>query len=191
MLTEKQILEIREHLERAQNPVFFFDMGKGYYKSGDYDTALHYFELAYRNGYDIPELQEYLERSELGKRKYGKSGLSSNESEGLPEFLGPALEYETYDYSRLERQARTRVPSASARRTSRTPPPPQPESSRPKPRAQSVQVQPVKPAPTRTPRASKPPAKSSNLEEFYREMQKMEQDIERYMKQKKNFRRQR
>jgi len=25
MLTEKQILEIREHLERAQNPVFFFD----------------------------------------------------------------------------------------------------------------------------------------------------------------------
>ncbi len=173
------------------NAVFFFDMGKGYYKSGDYDTALHYFELAYRNGYDIPELQEYLERSELGKRKYGKSGLSSNESEGLPEFLGPALEYETYDYSRLERQARTRVPSASARRTSRTPPPPQPESSRPKPRAQSVQVQPVKPAPTRTPRASKPPAKSSNLEEFYREMQKMEQDIERYMKQKKNFRRQR
>ena len=25
MLTEKQIIEIREHLEKAQNPIFFFD----------------------------------------------------------------------------------------------------------------------------------------------------------------------
>ena len=25
MLTEKQLKEIREHLEKAQNPVFFFD----------------------------------------------------------------------------------------------------------------------------------------------------------------------
>jgi hypothetical protein len=25
MLTEEQILQIREHLEKAQNPVFFYD----------------------------------------------------------------------------------------------------------------------------------------------------------------------
>jgi len=25
MITKKQILEIREHLEKAQNPIFFFD----------------------------------------------------------------------------------------------------------------------------------------------------------------------
>lgn len=29
MLTEKQISEIREHLEKAQNPLFFFDNDDG------------------------------------------------------------------------------------------------------------------------------------------------------------------
>jgi hypothetical protein len=173
------------------NAVFFFDMGKGYYKSGDFDTAVHYFELAYRNGYDIPELQEYLERSELGKRKYGNVGLSTREKQGLPEFLGPRLEYETYDYSRLERQARSRGPSLSRNQKSKRRTPVQPESSRLQVKAKQLRVQPVKPQISKPSIVPKQSASSSNLEEFYREMQKMEQDIERYMKQKKNFRRRR
>ena len=37
MLTEKQIIEIREHLEKAQNPIFFFD--------NDYDGLTSYLQL--------------------------------------------------------------------------------------------------------------------------------------------------
>ena len=37
MLTEKQIIEIREHLEKAQNPIFFFD--------NDHDRLPSYLQL--------------------------------------------------------------------------------------------------------------------------------------------------
>ena len=148
------------------NAVFFFDMARGYYQSGDFETALRYFQLAQKNGYEVAELQDYINKisEEMGK----------NPPQNLPVTTKPKdpaskLEYEEFDYARWRERANNVPENVNPADNSL--------------RQDLGVVQPLKPASTDSnPPKIEPPEKP--MEEFYKEMQKMESEIQRYMKGK-------
>jgi hypothetical protein len=159
------------HTEFPANAVFFFDMARGYFQSGDFDTAQRYFKLAKKHGYDVPELHGYLQRilEETGKVPTNPPTDSSAMGKSTP----GSLEYEEYDYARWrERAQETRSKSSIS---------PFPA---PKGRLEGQKTAPgVQQAPPMSPPTKVIPPKEP-LKDFYQEMQKMENEIQRYMKGK-------
>jgi len=142
------------------NAVFFFDMARGYFQSGDFETAQRYFKLAQKHGYDVPELHGYLQRIQ---EEMGRTPVRAVVAQPQGDISPSALEYEEFDYARWRERAKT-----------------SPVVKQP-----SIPSQPVPPQlslPQKTTEKIKPPEKP--LEDFYKEMQKMENEIQRYMKGK-------
>ena len=159
-----------ERQSSPYNSVFFFDMGRRFFLADDFLTSRRYFKLAVENGYRGTDVNEYLAKIE---RRVGKNDI--------PEYAISGVINQATPSDRLQ------VPVVSAQVTAV---PTQLQNNNAQSKGVPIQSETVDFTVKNVVVNNSPTMKTQRtraLEDFYNEMEKMEEELKRYTQNKRQL----
>ena len=159
-----------ERQSSPYNSVFFFDMGRRFFLADDFLTSRRYFKLALENGYRGTDVNEYLAKIE---RRVGKNDI--------PEYAISGVINQATPSDRLQ------VPVVSAQVTAV---PTQLQNNNAQSKGVPIQSETVDFTVKNVVVNNSPTMKTQRtraLEDFYNEMEKMEEELKRYTQNKRQL----